>query len=132
MTYEEENIEIRDRIKEIDNSIKDLRSTYSYLENRYEYRPYRQNISSKLSSLEVERANLTKKLKEPPEQRIKTNRKERVNGVLEKMVDALPDIDHVSGRVYRVNNAGCLGWWGIIAGVGTVIALIIMAIAGEL
>ena len=130
MTYEEQNHEIRKRLNEIASTIEDLQESYRIIENRLDYEDYRLAISSKLSSLKAEMNYLNEKLKESPEKRIKTNRREKIVGSIEKIAKKLPDapeIEHVSGRLYRVND-GCFWWWLILAA----IFLFIMWITGSL
>lgn len=133
MNYDDQNIEINNRISEIDTEIRTLQELYKRVPlYGYDSIEIKQNLDYKLAILEGERERLIKKLNETPQQRKWSNIKDSSTNALGKIVDSLPEFpEHVSGRVYRDTNDGCLKWWLIITVIGLIIAAIKITIDGD-
>lgn len=133
MTYEEQNADIKKRISDIDIEIESLQDLYKRTPSfPYEYLEIRNRIEDRLSILEGSRERLIKKLGESPEQRKWSNLKDKGSNLLEKAFDSLPEFpEHVSGRVYRDTNDGCLKWLLIVFFFSAILFAIIITIKGE-
>lgn len=133
MNYDEQNLEINHRISEIDTEIQILQELYRRTPlYGYDSIEIKKNLDYKLAILEGERERLIKKLNETPQQRKWSNLKDTGTNALEKIVDSLPDFpEHVSGRVYRDTNDGCLKWWLILFVISAIVFAIIITIKGE-
>ena len=133
MNYDDQNIEINNRISEIDTEIRTLQELYKRVPlYGYDSIEIKQNLDYKLAIVEGERERLIKKLNETPQQRKWSNLKDTSTNALGKIVDSLPDFpEHVSGRVYRDTNDGCFKWLLIIFFVSLIISVIVITIKGE-
>lgn len=83
MTYEEENIKIRERQNEIDQEIALLKVLYSSIPYNDFLREAKQaSIENRLSRLNHEHERLTDRLKASPQKRARMDRQENVSDVI--------------------------------------------------
>ena len=111
MDYQEQNIGIQKQIAELDHLIDELEEKVNLAKQLVSYYGWERLrlLEDRLETLKGRREYLQEKLKESPQKRKLTNLREKAGDLIEK-IPPLPDLEHVSGRLYMDKNGGCSTW----------------------
>lgn len=129
MTYEEQNREIQIELSELEPQIVEFEERVKMAKQLfYEYEKIRL-LEEILDSLKTRKSYLEKKLSESPQKRKLTNFQDKTVSLIEKL-PPLPDLEHVSGRLYLDRNGGCSTWAFILVVLFIIIFAIHLTVTG--